>query len=378
MIDKKRILLLTRPICPPWDEGSKDFTYTLAKHARDFEVHLLTHGKVEDLPENVVQHPIYSSAKWDWAQKIRAYLFLVKDFFLKGGKNYDIIHSFFTPTQLNVFALKLCLRNKKVKTIQTLATLRDDLYDAVKLKKIIHADFIIAYSDYAKEKLEKLGFKNVKRIYPGIDVGLFSPASKNPVLMKKFETTENDFVINYTGEYLRLGDIDDIVAVFSELAKNNNNFKLHLAVRVKNEKDAEKKEEVRKNFEAAGVLEKVAFIDDGSYTMEQIFNLCDVSIFPVRTMAGKFDIPLAVIEAMACAKPVIASNLERLRYFLDVGNSILVEPGDREALKKKILYLRENSEARRRLGENGMRFARENFDILKIVKEYEEVYSEIR
>jgi glycosyltransferase involved in cell wall biosynthesis len=95
-------------------------------------------------------------------------------------------------------------------------------------------------------------------------------------------------------------------------------------------------------------------------------------------MAGKFDIPLAVIEAMACAKPVIASNLERLRYFLDVGNSILVEPGDREALKKKILYLRENSEARRRLGENGMRFARENFDILKIVKEYEEVYSEIR
>jgi phosphatidylinositol alpha-1,6-mannosyltransferase len=378
MIDKKRILLLTRPICPPWDEGSKDFTYTLAKHARDFEVHLLTHGKVEDLPENVVQHPIYSSAKWDWAQKIRAYLFLVKDFFLKGGKNYDIIHSFFTPTQLNVFALKLCLRNKKVKTIQTLATLRDDIYDAVKLKKIIHADFIIAYSDYAKEKLEKLGFKNVKRIYPGIDVGLFSPASKNPELMKKFETTENDFVINYTGEYLRLGDIDDIVAVFSELAKNNNNFKLHLAVRVKNEKDAEKKEEVRKNFEAAGVLEKVAFIDDGSYTMEQIFNLCDVSIFPVRTMAGKFDIPLAVIEAMACAKPVIASNLERLRYFLDVGNSILVEPGDREALKKKILYLRENSEARRRLGENGMRFARENFDILKIVKEYEEVYSEIR
>ncbi|PIU78046.1 MAG: hypothetical protein COZ28_00620 [Candidatus Moranbacteria bacterium CG_4_10_14_3_um_filter_44_15] len=370
----KRVLLLTRPICPPWDEGSKDFAYTLAKYARDFEVHLLTHGRIADLTGNVVQHLIYSSSKWNWMQKIRAYVFLIKEFLLKGGKDYDIIHSFFTPTKLNVFALELCLRNKKIKTIQTLATLRDDLYDAEKLKKIIHADFIITYSDYAKEKLEKLGFKNVKRIYPGIDINLFSPAPKKLELMKKFETTEDDFVINYTGEYVRLGDMDDIVSVFSDLAKENKNFKLHLAVRVKNRKDASKKEEVKKKFEEAGILDRVAFIDDGSYVMEDVFNLCDISIFPVRTMTGKFDIPLAVIEAMACGKPMIASNIERLRYFLNDNNSILINPGDREALKEKILYLYDNPEARGALGEKGMKFAREKFDIMKIVEEYEAVY----
>jgi len=370
----KRVLLLTRPICPPWDEGSKDFAYTLAKYARDFEVHLLTHGRIADLTGNVVQHLIYSSSKWNWMQKIRAYVFLIKEFLLKGGKDYDIIHSFFTPTKLNVFALELCLRNKKIKTIQTLATLRDDLYDAEKLKKIIHADFIITYSDYAKEKLEKLGFKNVKRIYPGIDINLFSLAPKKLELMKKFETTEDDFVINYTGEYVRLGDMDDIVSVFSDLAKENKNFKLHLAVRVKNRKDASKKEEVKKKFEEAGILDRVAFIDDGSYVMEDVFNLCDISIFPVRTMTGKFDIPLAVIEAMACGKPMIASNIKRLRYFLNDNNSILINPGDREALKEKILYLYDNPEARGALGEKGMKFAREKFDIMKIVEEYEAVY----
>ena len=91
-------------------------------------------------------------------------------------------------------------------------------------------------------------------------------------------------------------------------------------------------------------------------------------------MAGKFDIPLAVIEAMACGKPVIASNLERLKYFLNDENSILINPGNREALKEKILYLYNNPEARRELGEKGMQFVRENFDIMKIVKEYEEIY----
>ncbi len=384
MTNKKKILLLTRPICPPWDEGSKNFAYTLAKHAGDFEIHLLTCAENGGSTstwrlnlQNVVCHDIYSSPKWNFGQKVRAYIFLIREFFLKGGKNYDILHSFFTPTKLNVFALKLCLCNKKIKTIQTVATLRDDLYGAEKLQKIIHADLIVAYSDYAKAKLEKLGFSNVKRIYPGIDMNLFSPASKNPELMKKFETTEDDFVINYTGEYVRLGDMDDIAEAFSELAKEHENFKLHLAVRVKNKKDAEKKEEVRKKFKGRGVLSRVAFIDSGDYTMEKIYNLADISIFPVHTMAGKFDIPLAVIEAMACGKPVVASNIERLRYFLSEENSILINPGNRAALKERILYLYDNPDVRHELGEKGMRFARDNFDIMRVVKEYEDVYSVI-
>jgi glycosyltransferase involved in cell wall biosynthesis len=269
------------------------------------------------------------------------------------------------------------LRNKRIKTIQTFATLRDDIYKDDEIKKIIHADLIATYSDYAKEKLEKLGYNNIRRIYPGIDINLFSPAPKKPELMKKFETSDDDFVINYTGEYVRLGDMDDIVEVFSELAKEHNNFKLHLAVRVKNEEDAKKKEEVRKKFSSLGVMEKVAFIDDGSYVMEDIFNLADISIFPARTMAGKFDIPLVVPEAMACGKPVIATSLTRLKYFLDNENSILIEPGDRKSLAREILYLYENKDARQSLGEKGRKFVEENFDIMEIVKEYEEIYKNI-
>ncbi|MDD3486804.1 MAG: glycosyltransferase family 4 protein [Candidatus Moranbacteria bacterium] len=385
MTDKKKILLLTRPICPPWDEGSKNFAYTLAKHAGGFEIHLLTCVEKGDLApnwglspqSNVICHDIYTSPKWNWPQKIRAYIFLLKEFFLKGGKDYDILHSFFTPTKLNVFALKLCLRNKNIKTIQTLATLRDDLYASEKIKEIIHADHIVTYSDYAKEKLEKMGFENIKRIYPGIDIEKYSPAPKNAELMKKYNTTENDFVINYTGEYVRLGDMDDVVETFVDLVSANKNLKLHLAVRVKNQKDAEKKREAAQRLENAGCLDRVAFMDDGSYEMQDIYNLADISIFPARTMAGKFDIPLAVIEAMACEKPVIASNLERLQYFLNDENSILIEPGDREALKEKILYLCNNPEARRELGQKGMQFVRENFDIMKVVKEYEDVYASL-
>ena len=366
----KRILLLTRPICPPWDEGSKNFAYTLAKNAGDFEIHLLTCGKVANLPKNVIQHEIYSSPKLDFGQKFR----LLK--FLKKANDFDIIHSLFTPTKINSLFLRLNLK-KGIKTIQTVATLREDLYSAEDFRKILFGDQIVTYSDYAKEKLEKMGFNRIKRIYPGIDVNLYSPAPKNQQLMKKFATSEKDFVINYTGEYVRLGDMDDIIESFSGLAKRYQNFKLHLAVRVKNQKDAEKKREIIDKLKKEDVLGRVAFIDDGSYTMEEIYNLSDISIFPARTMAGKFDIPLAVIEAMACGKPVIASSLERLKYFLNNENSILIPPGNREVLKQKILYLYNNSEKRNDLARRGIDFVRDNFDITKIVKEYEEVYENL-
>ncbi|MCX6762314.1 MAG: glycosyltransferase [Candidatus Moranbacteria bacterium] len=195
--------------------------------------------------------------------------------------------------------------------------------------------------------------------------------------MKKFETNEDDFVINYTGEYVRLGDMDDVVDSFIDLSRTQKNFKLHLAVRVRNEKETCKKREIIKKLEKENILERVAFIDDGSYEMQDIFNLSDISIFPARTMTGKFDIPLAVIEAMACGKPVIASNLERLRYFLSNENSILIAPGNREVLKENILYLYNNPEKRNDLARKSIDFVRENFDIMKVVKEYEEVYEKL-
>lgn len=368
MFDKKRILLLTRPICPPWDEASKNFAYTLAKSVSSAEIHLLTCGKMADLPENVIQNQFFSSSKLDFGNKFRLYRFLKK------VNDFDIIHSLFTPTKINSFFIRRALKGKKIKFIQTVATLRDDLYKENDFRKILFGDLIITYSDYAKEKLEQMGFQNVRRIYPGIDLADYSPREKNQELMKRYNISQEDFVINFTGEYVRLNAIDDVVESFINLQKEHKNFHLQLACRLKNQADAKKKEEIIARLKNAGCFEKVSLLNDQSYKMSDIYNLCDVSIFPVRDMKGKFDIPLAVIEAMACGKPVIASNIERLRYFLNENNSIMINPGDRTALKKKIIYLYNNLKARGVLGEKGMRFAREKFDIMKVVEEYQEVY----
>ena len=67
----KKILLITRPIAPPWDEASKNFAYYLARNLDMFEMYILTNGYLPDLPKHIHQKPIYTSNKLTYFQRAR-------------------------------------------------------------------------------------------------------------------------------------------------------------------------------------------------------------------------------------------------------------------------------------------------------------------
>ncbi len=419
----KKILFVSRPIAPPWDEASKNFAYNLAKEIAgnnsDLEIHLMTKGTLPDLPKNIIQHPIYTSSQNDigFSQKIRMIWFLIRN-----ARKFDFVHLFFTPTKLNSLILKyilkkgqaqdLSLQNNQTKIIQTIATLREDLFSDEEIKKMIFGDKIITYSEYAKNKLQKLGFDNVAKIYPGIDLEEYKPKNseyeeknnnkdvipedrissadrrirnssiRNPETeseQKSFETNKNKnrFTVNFTGEYVRLGAMDDIIDSFIKISQKIPEAKLSLAVRVKNEKDAEKKKKVIAKLKKNNLLERVSFHDDGNYKMSDIYNLCDISLFPVRNMKGKFDVPLAVIEAMACAKPVILSDIQILKEFANEKNSLTIKAGNIKQLIQAILELYQDEKKRFTLGKQAREYVAENFNIQKAGREYSKIYNSL-
>lgn len=366
----KKILFITRPISPPWDEASKNFAYFLAKNAMGFEFNLLTPKKIEPLDKNIFQWPIYTSAHLDWVQRIR----LLKLFEI--SKNFDILHFMLTPNALNSLAFKMLPKNPTAKTIQTVATLREDLFSDKKLKKIFFADCIVTYSDYAKTKLERLGFKNVKRIYPGLDLEKFSPAPKDSETLKKFGLREYDFVIMYPGEYVRLGATDYIIEALPEIFKKIPNTKFVFGCRVKNEADRLKKEEVMQTLLGKNLLDKVLFSDTFS-DMPKLYNLSDVVVFPVLDMKGKFDVPLAVIEAFACEKPVVISDIPVLQEFTSEQNSVIIKAGDKNSLISSLEKLHKDEDLRKSLGKSAKDYAAMNFDIRNVAKQYENLYNKL-
>lgn len=242
---------------------------------------------------------------------------------------------------------------------------------------MMFGDIITTYSDYAKNKLESLGFKNVSRIYPGIDLHDYYPREKNQTELEKANFTIDNFIINFAGEYIRLGAMDTVIDSFIEVSKQISEARLSLAVRVKNERDSKKKEEVIAKLKKENILDKVSFHDSGVYKMSDIYNMADVSIFPVSNMYGKFDIPLVVVEAMACAKPVIISDLPILKEFANEKNSIAIEKNSPEKLTQAIVDLYNNKEKRLTLAKNALEYSHKNFNIHVAAQKYQELYDKL-
>lgn len=376
---QKNILFVTRPLSPPWDEASKNFAYDLACNISNYNVTILVDKYIDDAPKHIIQKKIYSNNHFSLSQKIKLLQYLHKN-----ANNFDIVHLLFTPTKLNSKIMKKILHNRKdtinhtstTSVIQTVATLRDDLYSKEELQNMLFGDVIVTYSKWATNKLNILDFTNTKQIYPGFNLSKFIPLSKDPELMQKWNIQKENFVITYPGEFSRLGATDLIIDTFLKLWENpdNINIKYLCACRIKNDTDAQKKQDIITRITKAGHIDKISFTDTFS-NVNAIYNMSDIIIFPVTDMSGKFDVPLAMIEPYACKKPVIASNLELFKEFSSDKINVIIPKENKDALANAILELEKNSEKRNQLGENAFTFAHETFDIKRIASEYTKIYN---
>jgi len=373
----KTVLLATRPIVPPWDEASKNFAYFLGKTVSGHELTLLgTHdASLPELPETATLAPVYHSAHFGLREKADLFRYLRKQ-----RSVFDITHYLFTPTRLNIGLIRHLARPSTGKTIQTVATLRTDLYSPKTLRRLLFADRITVYTDATKKKLNDLGLTNVERIYPGIDLVRYQPRPKSQSVLDQYQLSADDFLVVYPGEYTRLGATDYLVETLIRhfTGAVAEPFVFLFACRIKNEADRVKREEVRERFREAGCLDRVRF-DEGNATadMAAVYNTADVIAFPVGDLKGKFDVPLIIIEAYASGKPVILSDLEAFREFSNDAISATIPRLDGQALIDKILYLKHNSDSRAAIGQAARTYAETHFDLRETARAYADLYARI-
>lgn len=374
---KQSILLVTRPLCEPWDEASKNFAFDLAKNVTTKKITILTNGIIKNTPKHITQEKIYTKSDFNLFQKILLLFFLYRK-----AKKYEVIHLLFTPTKLNSWIIKK-LVPENIKVIQTIATVRDDNYSTEELKKIYFANTLITYSKFAEKKVRTIfqnnSTKNIYQIYPGINLDKFIPNKKDTDLLEKWSVNEKDVIVTYAGEFVRLGATDLIIDAFIEIWTNpeNHNIKYLCACRIKNDADLVKKNEVINKLNKVGCLDKVIFSDTFA-DMNALYNISDIMIFPVTKMQGKFDVPLAMIEPYACKKPVISSDLKIFEEFSSNKINVIIKSNDEKELIKSILSLSNNNKKCNQLGEESYKFAHKTFNISKIAKQYTKLYDKIQ
>ncbi len=86
---------------------------------------------------------------------------------------------------------------------------------------------------------------------------------------------------------------------------------------------------------------------------------------------------LAVLEAMAAGKPVVAAATDGPRLLIEDGVSgVLVEPGNVEELTSALVRLLDDRAARASLGAEAARAA-EHFDVAEMVRRFETLWDDV-
>lgn len=228
------------------------------------------------------------------------------------------------------------------------------------------ADKIVCASlDYIKYSQ----IKNYFNLWPEkfVEIPFFVDTSKFCPDFDKKNNKENKEILFIGGldkaHYFK--GVNILIQAFAQA--NLENTKLLIAG------EGELKNEYQQLVKNLGIENKVNFI--GKLSLEELINnyqKVDVLVLPSINSNEAFGIVL--IEAMACATPVIASDLPGVRSVFEKNISGLkVEPKNIEDLKNKLIHIIKNTEVRNKMSQEARVLAEKKYSKKVFISKIEEL-----
>ena len=129
---------------------------------------------------------------------------------------------------------------------------------------------------------------------------------------------------------------------------------------------------LREEVRGRGLEEVFGFLDP---RREVDLLIQGLDLFVLTSAPRSEGMPTAILEAMACAKPVIATDVGAVRELVDAGTTgLLVRPEAPKEVAAGILELLSNPDRARRLGSNGRRRARAEFGLERLADLHADAY----
>jgi glycosyltransferase involved in cell wall biosynthesis len=192
------------------------------------------------------------------------------------------------------------------------------------------AKVILPVSNFLKEAIEAYGIRGTFRIIPNtINTDIFYPSS---LFTQRDDPRKRMLLV--TSLLIPQKGFPDLMDALNQLKQKRSDFTLDI---VGEEVKPYDYEELARSLG----LEDVVRFHKGFRTSEEVgerMRYCDFFVQP--SLMETFGV--VYIEAMACGKPVIGTDLSVLRDIINEDTGLLVPPGDVEALKKAIEYMLDN------------------------------------
>jgi glycosyltransferase involved in cell wall biosynthesis len=334
------VLLVSKPIAPPFHDGTKCLVRDLAAELRQFSPTVLTTPQARALlPSGVQARAVYGDAGAfapALVDNARAALSLLV------GPREDLWHFVFAPNPRTSRVARALRAVRRVPVVQTVASSPRRFAE---LGRLVFGDELVVQSRATEQGLrlaaraERFDLPPISVIPPPVP-SLRQP-SQNEIeaARAELELRPQQRVILYPGDLEVSSGADVTAALVRPLHERFPEAVVVFAYRNKTPQAAVRARELRQTLPADRVR-----VTDRVSSMHALLAASDIVIFPVDDLWGKVDQPIVLLESLALGVPCIVLDRGPLqdlegavkvasidaRSWLDAISRLLLSDGARE------------------------------------------------
>ena len=367
----REILMVSKAIAPPWNDGSKNLVRMLAEHGEHFSYRVLTTGAPPPFAAGrVCQEPLFTTRSrhapglFDNARVFQR--------LLRRRDNAALASFFFSPNVLSGIAAQVALALRSRIAVQTICS-TPKTFDG--LDQMLFGDRIVALSEHTRERLLRHGVdaNRVRHIRPGIEPLPPLDDAQRAAVRKRHRLPAGGLVAIYPGDYEFSGTAQSIAQAVPHLGKE---WTVIFACRPKTTAAAGVQRALDQELRASGCRAQVRMLGAVA-DIHQLLGAVDLCLLPAEHLYAKMDIPLVLLEALSMQVPVITCDRPPLNELVSERTGALVPPLDSIALAQAVRSLGNTPERRRRCGIAGRARVATTYNIRETARHYEALYQEL-
>lgn len=230
------------------------------------------------------------------------------------------------------------------------------------------ADSIIAISEAVKKEVvanAKIDPEKVNVIHNGIDVATWKMPQKGS-MREKFSISEEGFVMGAMGRMVPWKGFAVFIEALCEfLPKHDDSFGLIAG-------DGPMLQELKGMVDAKGLGDRVVFT---GFLADPDSFFADIDVFVFPSTNEPFGI--ALLEAMASQRPVIASSSDSAGEILDESCAILVEPGKPDSLVLALEKIHSDRQSAFSMVQKARKIVEERFSLSVMSEKTQRIYDQL-
>lgn len=230
-------------------------------------------------------------------------------------------------------------------------------------------DALIAVSPEVRDDLVQFGIAPAEKIVVvrlGLDLDerTAAPPGSREQIRSSLEVGQSQFLVGWLGRMTEVKRVEDLLLAFALLCAGGTDAVLALVG------DGPLRAQMEETARKLGVEYRCRFIGyrDAVGPLYAAFDA-------VALTSANEGTPVTLIEALAARVPVVATDVGGVADVVqnEIGG-FLVPAGDSGAIAERLARLADDSELRRRLGEQGGAFVRERYSVSRLVDDIDGLY----